>query len=39
VGQILVGVMTLCVDRGIKPLLSYLDRFIDAIERAVRIRS
>ena len=39
VGQILVGVMTLCIDRGIKPLLSQFDRFIDAVERAVRIRS
>jgi hypothetical protein len=32
-------VVTLRVDRGIEPLLGQLDRFIDPMKRAVRIRT
>jgi hypothetical protein len=37
VGEILAGVMTLCIDGGIEPLLRRLDRLIDAVEGCVRI--
>lgn len=36
-GQILAGVMALRIDGVIQPLLRCADRFIDAIERGVRV--